>query len=214
MKAVIIGATGATGKELLDLLIDENTVTEVVALVRKSLSVRHPKLKEIIVDFDTIEKWTESINGDIAFSCLGTTLKMAGSKEAQYKVDYHYQYEFAKIAKSNNIPTFVLISSSTANAKSFMYYSKMKGELEDIVETLNFESFIIFRPGPLVRSNSDRIGEKIGVSVISGLNKIGLFRNMAPLNVKNLAKLMLQYAIKPPKGKTVLESGRILTEIK
>lgn len=213
MKAVIIGATGATGRELLKLLMAAEEVEEVVALVRKPLAVTHPKLQALVVDFDRIEDWASHISGDVAFSCLGTTLRAAGGKEAQYKVDFGYQYAFAQMARANNVRTFVLVSSSGASPKSIVFYSRMKGELEQAVAALGFERFIVFRPGPLVRPDTDRAGEKAGVAVISFLNKLGLLRNMAPLAVKDLAALMLRYAMNPPPGHTILESGRILREL-
>lgn len=214
MKAVIIGATGATGKELLELLIANPEVTEIIALVRKPLTVKETKLKEVVVDFDRIADWDYDLSADVAFSCMGTTLKAAGSKEAQYKVDYTYQYEFARIAKAKQIPAFILISATSANPDATIFYSRIKGELEQAVEKLNFENYIVFRPGPLVRPNSDRGGEKISISIISFLNKLGFLRKMAPLPVKELAKLMIRYAKNPPPGHTILESEIILDEIK
>lgn len=214
MKVVIIGATGATGKELLKLLLEDNTITEVVSLGRKPLPIKHPKLKEVVVDFARLEEWSSEINGDAAFSCLGTTLRTAGSQKAQYVVDYDYQYEFAKLAKANHIPSFVLISSSTANSKSAIFYSRMKGELEQSVAALEFKSFTAFRPGPLMRPNTDRTGEKTGVLIMGFFSSLGILKNMKPLPVESLAKLMLQYAKKPPMGQNILEAGQILTETK
>lgn len=214
MKAIIIGATGATGNELLKQLISAKPFSEVVALVRRPLTVKHPKLKEVIVDFNRLDDWSVYITGDVAFSCLGTTLRAAGSRKAQYVIDYNYQYRFAEIAKANKVPAFILISSSTAHPKSAIFYSRMKGALEQAVELLGFTSFIVFRPGPLLRPATDRTGEKIGVSIIAALNKIGLFKNMTPLAVEDLAALMLRYGKQLPSGHQVLESGRILKEIK
>ncbi len=213
MKAVIIGATGATGRELLELLLESKEVQEVVALVRRPLTTKHPRLTELVVDFDKMGEWERYVSGDVAFSCLGTTLRTAGSKEAQYQVDFGYQYAFAQMARANNVRTFVLVSSSGANPKSALFYSRMKGELEQAVAALGFERFVVFRPGPLVRPDTDRAGEKAGVAVISFLNKLGLMRNMAPLAVKDLAALMLRYALNPSPGHTILKSGRILREL-
>ncbi|MGL4852285.1 MAG: NAD(P)H-binding protein [Phocaeicola sp.] len=214
MRAVIIGATGATGKELLELLLADKAVAEVVALVRTALTVEHPKLKSVVVDFAQLEKWSSEIKGDIAFSCLGTTLRTAGSQKAQYVVDYNYQYEFAKLAKANHIPSFVLISSSSASPKSVLFYSRMKGELEQSVAALEFKNFITFRPGPLIRPNTDRTGEKIGILIMGFFNSLGILKKMKPLPVKSLAQLMLHYAKKPLLGHIILEADQILLETK
>lgn len=213
MKAIIIGATGATGKELINVLLADNSIKEIVALVRSPLSAKHPKLTAVVVDFDRLEEWEKYIQGDLAFSCLGTTLKAAGSKEAQFKVDYEYQYAFAKIAKRNKIPTFLLVSSSSANASSFIFYSKIKGQLEEAIEALHFDSFTIFRPGPLVRPHTDRAGEKLGVTVVEFFNALGILKSMKPLPVNSLALLMHRYAKNPKAGKSILESRQILKEL-
>lgn len=214
MKAILIGATGATGSELLKLLLADEAVTTVTALVRKSLEVSHPKLNAVVVDFNRLDDYSEHIFGDVAFSCLGTTLKAAGSKDAQYKVDFTHQYEFAKMAKANNIPKFLLISSSNADEQSMFFYSKMKAHLENAVEQLNFNNLIIFRPGPLERPHSDRKGEKLGVAVVKFFNAIGLFKEFTPLKVVDLARLMLNFAKKDLSGKVVLESADILLSSK
>lgn len=213
MKAIVIGASGATGKELLNRLLDNDAINDVVAVVRKPLPLKHKKLDTVIVDFEASWQWKDVVHGDVAFSCLGTTLRNAGSKENQYRVDYDYQYEFARIAKANKIPYFILVSSSTANHKSTIFYSRMKGELEKSVRELKFKNLVIFRPGPLVRPNSDRIGEKIGVNVICFFNKLGLFKKMKPLSVNDLADLMLDYALNTAERLDIVESGRILDEV-
>lgn len=213
MKAILIGATGATGKELLQLLLQDDAITEVRALVRKPLPLRHAKLQCHVIDFDRPGKWESMVKGDVAFSCLGTTLKAAGSKEAQYKVDYEYQLAFAQAARKNQVPRFVLISAGMANAKSPVFYSRMKGELEQAIRALNFESVILFRPGLLSRPQTDRPGERISESVLKFFNKIGLFKKMAPLPVHQLARLMLQYGKQKNSGAHVIESAKILKEV-
>lgn len=214
MKAVLIGATGATGKELLQLLLQDESITEVTALVRKPLPLQHEKLQTHVIHFDQPEQWQGLVTGDMAFSCLGTTLKAAGSKEAQYKVDYEYQLAFAQAARQNNIPCFVLISAGMANPKSLVFYSRMKGELEQAIGALNFESLTLFRPGLLSRPETDRAGEKISESVLRFLNKLGLLKKLAPLPVHKLAMLMLLHAKQKNAGVQVIESKQILTEIK
>ena len=95
MKALIIGATGATGKDLLAKLLEDDTYSEVHCFVRKPMSISHPKLHAHVVNFETPKAWVDLLHGDVAFSCLGTTLAVAGNKDAQWRVDYDYQYAFA-----------------------------------------------------------------------------------------------------------------------
>jgi len=212
MNVVLIGATGATGKELLQLLLQDPQVETVVALVRRPLNLQHKKLQIEIIQFDEPESWKHLVQGNVAFSCLGTTLKDAGSKEAQFKVDFEYQYAFAKAASANNIPTFALISAGMANTKSLIFYSRMKGQLESAITELKFSSLIIFRPGLLLRPNSHRLGERWTVTILETFNKIGLLKKMTPLPVQDLARLMLIYGKTPPAGITILESSRIIRE--
>jgi uncharacterized protein YbjT (DUF2867 family) len=101
MKALVIGATGATGKDLVNQLLNDQDFEEVNMFVRKPIDIQNNKLKVHLVNFEKPEEWKDLVKGDVAFSCLGTTLKAAGSKEAQRKVDYDYQYEFAQAAKEN-----------------------------------------------------------------------------------------------------------------
>ena len=110
------------------------------------------------------------------FSCLLTTLKDAGSKEAQHKVDYDYQLNFAKAAKENNVEDFVLVSAYGASPNSKIFYSKMKGELEEEIKKLHFNKLTIFNPGMLERKNSIRTGE---VSSISGINIFMSFNSIS-----------------------------------
>jgi uncharacterized protein YbjT (DUF2867 family) len=214
MKAIIIGATGATGKELLQLLLQDESITGVAALVRKPLPVQHEKLQVHVINFDRPEQWQGLVAGDMAFSCLGTTLKAAGSKDAQYKVDYDYQLAFAQAARQNEVPRFILISAGMANPKSLVFYSRMKGELEQAIGALNFERLTIFRPGLLSRPGTDRGGEKVSESVLRFFNKLGLLKKLAPLPVRKLAMLMLNYGKQKNAGKLVLESKQILSEVK
>jgi len=194
MKALLIGATGATGTDLLEKLLNDATFDEVAVFVRKPIAVINDKLKVHVVDFDRPEEWEHLVKGDVAFSCLGTTLKAAGSKEAQRKVDYDYQYNFAKAAKENNVAHFILVSSYGANSKSSIFYSRIKGELEDAVQTLRFHKTTIFNPGMLQRKNTDRSGEVLMEKVLRFINMLGLFKKHKPLSTKALAQAMINAA--------------------
>jgi len=200
MKTLIIGATGATGKELVTQLLADDTYSEVHCFVRKPLALSHPKLHAHVVNFDTPEAWADLLQGDVAFSCLGTTLAVAGSKEAQWRVDYDYQYHFAQQCKANGVTTFVLVSAAGAKAQSKLFYNRMKGQLEDAIKALGFASLLIFQPSILVRSNSDRGGENFTVKVINFLNKLGLFKRYRPMPTEILAEKMLSAVYNSPKG--------------
>ena len=200
MKALIIGATGATGKDLVTQLLADDTYSEVHCFVRKPLTLTHPKLHAHVVDFDTPEAWSDLLHGDVAFSCLGTTLAVAGSKEAQWRVDYDYQYNFAKHCRNNGVPTFVLISAAGAKAQSKLFYNRMKGQLEDAVKALDFSCLLIFQPSVLIRSNSDRGGENFTVKVFNFLNKLGILKRYRPMPTAVLAQKMRKEVATVPKG--------------
>jgi len=214
MKAVLIGATGATGKELLALLLADAAVTQIIALVRRPLPVEYDKLKTYIINFDDKETWKSFVTGDVAFSCLGTTLKAAGSKEAQYKVDYTYQYAFAESAKENGVQKLLLVSAGMANTGSMFFYSRIKGELEKSIQALNFKSLVMFRPGLLSRPQTNRSAEKLSEATLSFFNRLGLLKKMAPLPVQQLANLMLHYAKQTQQGTQIIEAAQILQEVK
>ena len=200
MKALIIGATGATGKDLVTQLLADDTYSEVHCFVRKPLTLTHPKLHAHVVDFETPEAWADLLRGDVAFSCLGTTLAVAGSKEAQWRVDYDYQYAFAEHCHQNGVPTFVLVSAAGAKAQSKLFYNRMKGQLEDAVKALGFPRLLIFQPSILIRSNSDRGGENFTVKVFNFLNKLGILKHYRPMPTAVLAQKMRKEVATAPKG--------------
>lgn len=197
MKALVIGATGATGKDLLSLLVKDESFTHIDVFARRDLSIRHEKLKVHIIDFDTPEDWRHLVRGDVLFSCLGTTIKAANSKENQWKVDYGYQYSFAKAAKDNGVPRYVLVSSDYASPTSRSFYSRMKGQLEQAVTNLQFRYSTIIQPPILIRTGSDRPLEKAGVHFVKFMNKMKLFNSKRPMPTSILAQAMANSAKVP-----------------
>ena len=195
LKALVIGATGATGRELVNLLINDEDFNQVSIFVRKAPELVHEKLKIHTIDFNEIKSHKDLIKGDILFSALGTTKKEAGGKQRQYIIDYTYQYEFAKIAAENGVDQLSLVSSIGANPKSFMFYPKMKGELESDVKKLKFKKIDIFQPPILIRQPEIiRKAEKKAISIIQKLNKLGILKSQQPLMVSNLAERMVKTA--------------------
>jgi uncharacterized protein YbjT (DUF2867 family) len=201
--ALVIGATGLVGSRLLQQLLTDNSFTQVKIFVRRSTGIVHQKLQENIIDFDRIETVKNHITGDVLFSCLGTTLKQAGSKDAQYKVDYTYQYRFAQFAAENGVPAYVLISSASADARSMFFYTKIKGQLEDAVKELSFLKICILQPSVLAGERKDkRAGEAIGATIINAAGKIFPFlKKYRSISGGQVAKAMIHFYKKEEAGK-------------
>ena len=210
LKALVIGATGAVGKDLVQQLIEDSSVERVDIFVRREVKIPSAKLVAHVVDFDHPETWADQLQGDVLFSCMGTTIKAAGSQEAQWKVDYTYQYEAAKAAKANGVPTYVLVSAIGANPKSKVFYTRMKGELDDAVQKLGFEGCSILRPPSLIRKGNDRFGETVSIAVLKAFNAIGLLRSWTPMPTESVAAAMIRLAKSGRKGVEIIESQDIL----
>ena len=193
LHALVLGATGATGQELVKLLLKNSDFSKVSVFVRKPISIKHEKLIVHKVNFLRLKDCKDLVNGDIFFSALGTTRKDAGSKRKQYLVDYTYQYEFAEMASANRVSHYSLVSSVGANDKSFFFYSRIKGELEESIKRLNFNKIHIFQPPSLIRQpDLIRDGEKISLKLLNILNKVGVLKYFKPLSVTDLAIKMIR----------------------
>ena len=194
-KAIVIGATGMVGTQLIHALIENEDYSEILSLVRRPGGITNPKLTERVINFDEPETWSSLVTGNVLFSALGTTIAQAKSKDAQYKVDFTYQYAVAKIASENGVTHYVLISSAGANSTSNAFYIKMKGELENAVHSLPFEIISIIRPGILSGNRiQNRPSEKIGIIIMNGLNNLGLLKRYRPIHAKIVAKAMINGA--------------------
>ena len=194
--AIIIGATGLVGNLITRKLLEDNRYEKVKVFVRKSLNINNPKLEEHIVDFDNIALWKNNLSGDEFYSALGTTLKKAGSKDAQYKIDFTYQYEAANAASENGVRKYLLVSSLGANSKSSNFYLRMKGSLDEKVRLLSFDRIRIFRPSILVGDRSEkRFGESLGIKIAGTLTKIiPALKKYRPIKASQVAEAMIKSA--------------------
>lgn len=189
--AILIGATGLIGAALLDQLLEDDDYERITILHRRSTGIKDLKLEEHIIDFNHPEKWRHLVQGDVLFSTLGTTIKTAGSKDAQYKVDFTYQYETAKAAAENKVDTYVLVSSAGANVDSKMFYPRIKGELEEAVKKLSFKSINILQPSILDGDRKEfRFGEKVGLVVMKALSWIPGIGKYRPIKDEIVASAM------------------------
>lgn len=193
--AILLGATGMVGTALLKQLLVSEEYDSVVSVVRRKSGVEHSKLTEHVVDFDNPNEWNALVKGDVLFSCLGTTLAVAGSKANQFKVDFTYQHEVAKAAATNGVKKYVLVSSAGANATTGNFYLSMKGKLDDAVRLLPFKSVTILRPGQLYGERQQKRNmEKAAIQIMFGLNRLGLFRKYRPIHADEVAQAMRNVA--------------------
>lgn len=208
--ALIIGASGLVGTQLTNLLLYDYRFAKVVVLARRSLGINHVKLEEHLIDFRKPETWRHLINGDVLFSALGTTLKTAGSKEAQYEVDFTFQYNITEAASRNLVPKYVLVSSIGANPKSSNFYLRIKGQLEEAVKLLPFQSINILRPASLDGDRKEyRLAERISLPILKAINSIGLLKKFSPIHAKIVAEKMVAVCFEPNPGIRVLENKEI-----
>lgn len=210
MKAILIGATGLVGNHILKKLLNHDKVSEVQVFTRRSTGINHPKLQETLVDFENVKDWEHKIVGNVLFSSLGTTLRAAKSKEAQYRVDHDYQLRIAEAAARNGVERLVLISSVNADARSAFFYLKMKGELEDKVKELPFHSISILRPGPLkgVREKT-RVGEFISTIVLDMMTKL-IKLDISPVESEKVAEVALKTGLQGKPGIEIIHAQEIL----
>ncbi len=199
--AIVIGATGLVGKALVDQLVAADHIERVVVIARRAVS--HPSDKVVChaVDFDKLDHYADQFQGDMLFSCLGTTRKQAGSVEAQRIVDFDYQYQAAQLAAEQGVSHYLLVSSSGANASSNNAYLKMKGELEDKVELLPFPSISILQPSLLLGERDHiRLGEVFGSWVLPMLCKLPPLKQYRPIWGREVAAKMVQLSLSTASG--------------
>jgi len=190
--AIVIGATGLVGSQLVRLLLADPRFAKVRVFARRATGLKDPKLEEHLIDFEKLDDCAGLIRGDVLFSSLGTTVRAAGSQSAQYRIDYSYQLEFAKRAAANGVSTCVLISAAGASAQSRFFYMRMKGELERDLARLPFRCIHILQPGFLDGDRREfRPGEKAGLAALKFINRAGLFRKHRPILDRTVAQAMI-----------------------
>jgi uncharacterized protein YbjT (DUF2867 family) len=208
--AIVIGATGLVGSEVTRQLLEHPEYGKVIVLVRRTTGISHPKLEEHIVDFDKPEEWKDLVKGDVLFSAMGTTLNKAGSKAAQYRIDYTYQYHVAAAAAANDVPCYVLISSAGASENSLIFYSKMKGELDRNVKKLPFTRIRILKPGILAGKRTEsRPMEALSIQMMTLLGKIPFLSKYKPYPAPIVAKAMIRSEMTGQSGAVVYELEKI-----
>lgn len=187
--ALIAGATGLVGSSLLDLLLNSDRYSKVISLQRGKATLNHPKLITIQTDFTNLDGIVLPDITDV-FCCLGTTIKKAGSKEQFKKVDYVFPLALAQRVAKANAKHFLIVTAMGADASSFFFYNKVKGELEEQLATIkNISTISVLRPSLLLGKRAEkRAGESIGIIIAEGLNT--LFKAGVGTAANDVAKAM------------------------
>jgi uncharacterized protein YbjT (DUF2867 family) len=210
--ALVIGSTGLIGSQLVDVLLESVHYQKVIIFVKRESGKSHPKLEQHIINFDAPETFQHLVKGDDVFCTIGTTIKKAGSQSAFRKVDYEYPIAFSKIAKTNNIKQFLIVSSLGANKDSNNFYLKTKGEMEAALAKANFETTVIVRPSLLLGQRSEfRLGEKIGAFFSKGFSflLLGSLKKYLPIESSTVARALYLLAQSNVKGYIIYESDEL-----
>ena len=211
--ALIIGATGLVGEQCLNELLGSKEYEKVIALTRKKHEIRNAKYENIVTDFENLEAIAQQLKADDVFCSMGTTIAKAGSKAAFTKVDYTIPIKVAELTKQNGAKNFILVSSIGADASSLIFYSKTKGELENALMKLNFESLIILRPSILLGNRKEkRFGEEVGRIAAEKLSFlfVGALKKYKGTPVDLLGKLMVKLAQEKSTGVRIIENEEIM----
>lgn len=209
--AIILGATGLTGGKLLKLLLADNRYQKVKLFSRSSVGIQHEKLEEHLGNLMNLSSFKEDFYGQEVFCCIGTTKAKTPNNELYEKIDYGIPVEAAKLCVENEIPTFVVVSALGADAKSKIFYNRIKGQMEEAVLQQQIKNTYILQPSLIGGKREEkRLGEwlfkqlmKIGnLLLIGGLKK---YRSIEP---DSIAHCMLWVANNDyPNGK--IESDKI-----
>jgi uncharacterized protein YbjT (DUF2867 family) len=206
-KAIIAGATGLIGSQLLDILLAGGDYDEVLIIVRKKLNIAHTKLTQLVIDFDALADHSSSISGDVIFSCLGTTKSKTPDTGTYYKIDHDYPLQLAKMALQNGIKQFHLVSAVGANPDSKTFYIRMKGETERDISALDLPSVFIYEPSMLTGRNKEkRFVEMFFEGLFTFINPLlnGKWKKYRSVSGATVAKAMYDQSLKNEPGKWVV----------
>jgi uncharacterized protein YbjT (DUF2867 family) len=205
--ALVIGASGLVGKQVVQQLSESNQYAKVKVLLRSKMVLEHPKIEQIIIDFNKISALT--LTADDIFCCLGTTMANAGSKEAFYKVDFTFPLEIAKRMLQNGAETFAIVTAMGASASSFVYYNKVKGQIEDTLKSLDYQRLVIVRPSMLLGERQEkRLGETIGKVLMKSIDFLTPKKYKAVYD-KQVAAAMIHAVLTETKKLQIIESDKL-----
>jgi uncharacterized protein YbjT (DUF2867 family) len=198
--ALLAGATGLIGSQLLPLLLASDRYSRVIVIGRRPVSLTHPKLESHVINFDELASSSKLLVADDVYCCLGTTMKQAGSREAFRKVDFSYPLALAAICRELGAKQFSLVSAMGANRESRFFYNRIKAEAEDAISSVDYKSIHIYRPS-LLRGprRNRRVGESVG-NAFGTLLGFMMPKRYRPIKSIKVARAMLSYASREEDG--------------
>jgi uncharacterized protein YbjT (DUF2867 family) len=210
--ALVFGATGLTGKFLLNELLVRNEYNKVLVFVRKRLKLTHPALEIIHFETEQLEEIKAMIKGDDLYCCVGTTIKKAGSQKKFREVDYELPVKLAQIAAENKVSCMAVISSLGAATRTHNFYLRTKGEMEEKILSMHIGRVVLARPsmllGPREESRpAERIG-KVAVNLLKPLLR-GKLEKYQGIHVEVLARALVNLVNAPSLPKHVFESDEL-----
>lgn len=213
--AVVLGATGLIGSQLIPQLLSGNTFTKIIVLTRRPIEQQHARLINKVINFaNTGEIQNSWEKADVIFCAIGTTQKKVKGDEATYrKIDYDIPVNTARIAREKGAEQYILVSAAGANAKASNFYLRLKGEVEEAISATGFKSVYLLRPSVLLgRRNEPRMGESIAKFVMNSVSVLlaGALRKYRPIHSSNVAKAMVAAAIEKKEGVHVLHYDEML----
>jgi uncharacterized protein YbjT (DUF2867 family) len=211
MNALILGSTGLVGHELLELLAVDSRFEKIDLVSRRELDMRDISVTNHLVDFENLSELPIHHEIDCLFIAFGTTMKKAGSKAAQLKIDVEIPTNVMQLAKERGVKQCVLISALGVSLKSPFFYSRMKAQLDENAKAIGFEKLIIIKPSVLDGSRKEkRSGEKVSIQIGNALGKTGLINKYRPVQAINVAKCMIQASFDLPNGNHEIPSNEIV----
>lgn len=208
--ALLVGASGLVGSQVLSRLLRSPYYQKVVVLTRRPLEIKNTKLTELLFDFDRPD--ASKVVADDVFCCLGTTIKQAGSQDQFRKVDYEYPLRIAKLAKLNGAQKYLIVTAMGADAKSSIFYNRVKGEVEEELRALQYPALHILRPSLLLGKRDERrMGEKVGEVFMSVLRPVmvGPLKKYRAIDSGRVANAMVTLVKGSEQGSFVHDSAAL-----
>jgi uncharacterized protein YbjT (DUF2867 family) len=211
-KAVIAGASGLVGSELLNILLHENFYDEVLVLVRKELPLQHKKLVQLVIDFNQLKSHAAAINGHALFCCLGSTRAKTPDMKQYYAIDHDYPVQLAQMALQNNIKQYHLISAIGANSQSKNFYTRLKGETENDIAHIGLKTVHIYQPSLLTGNRKEyRLVERMAAGLMKVVDPLlaGGLKKYRSIPAATVAKAMYKQSLNTDEGLFIHPSDHI-----